>query len=295
MHEYAKNHSFFKILFRFIFKIIKYCIFTFILVIFILGAFASLKIPLLNRNWSEESQILPSVTFSTSTVTIKNIRDWRYSSTTPIAKDYYDETFDLKKLDKVYFVLSTFGPWVGIAHTFFVFEFSDDKAVAFSIEARREKGVPYSTIKGLFNNYEKWYAWGSPADFLSRRAVYFNDPVYMYELNISTSTASSIFLDVANTTHILETKAMFYNTIFSNCTNELADAANRVNKGSVPLTLASVFPGFADDKLYDLKLIAHDKPFEEIMNEANVKEKIREFHQTHYEIYSGEEFWNIFK
>jgi hypothetical protein len=41
-------------------------------------------------------------------------------------------------------------------------------------------------------------------------------------------------------------------------------------------TLPHAVPtGFGDNQLYDLKLIPHDKPFEEIYMEARIDERIR--------------------
>lgn len=251
--------------------------------------------PSLQREWSEESAILPSVTISSSTISVSNIRDWRYSTGTTTFKDYYNDTFALDKIKSTYFVISTFGPWTGVAHTFLVFDFFDGKSVAISMEARREKGVPYSTFKGIFNNYEQWYAWGSAADFIARRAVNFGDPIYMYPLDITASTSKALFLDLAKTTYELETKPKFYNTIFSNCTNVLAFAANRINKGSIPWSLAGVIPGFSDDKLYELKLIPHDKPFTEILSASNLNDEVVRFHEARKGMYSKGEFWNIIK
>lgn len=265
-----------------------------VLVLVFLG-FVISKEPSMDRNWSEESKILPVVTMGNSTITIQNIRDWRYSKAGAAFKDYYNDTFNLDKIQKTYFVISTFGPWTGIAHTFLIFEFSDGKSVAMSMEARREVDIPYSTVKGTFNNYEQWYAWGSVADFVSRRAVYFGDPIYIYPLNITASTSKALFLDLAETTHKLETKPKFYNTIFSNCTNILAQAANRINKGSIPWSAAGFIPGWADDELYELKLIPHDDSFEEELQSAKVNEEVVDFHEGRMGMYGRAEFWSSIK
>lgn len=258
------------------------------LLIFVLFIF--FKQPSLERNWTEDSRILPDITISDSTITVKNLRDWRYTQGEVISKDYYEETFDLDKIEKAYFLLNPFGKWEGVGHTFFVFEFSDGKSVSVSVEARRPEGVPYKAVKGLFNNYEMWYAWGSAADLFSRRAVYHNEDLYMYPLNISAQTARGLFVDLAKTTEGLETRAQFYNTVLSNCTNVLADSANRVNKGSIPWTFARIFTGYADNKLYELKLIPHDKSFEEIFLEARIDLEIKEMLQKNKQM-GRNEFW----
>lgn len=274
-------------------KIIKFLLKSLVVIVLLIVIaliVVSFKSPKLDRNWSEESKILPDITISSSTLKVDNLRDWRYASGTVVYKDYYNENFDLDKIEKVYFLVNPFGKWQGVGHTFFVFEFSDGKSVSVSVEARREVGEEYGAIIGLFNTFEMWYAWGSPADFMSRRAIYHNEDLYMYPLLVSTSTARNLFIDLAKTTEDLETKADFYNTVNTNCTNVLADSANRVNKGSIPWNWARIFTGFADDELYNLKLIPHGKTFEEINKEARVDEQIRELFKESKEVYK-DKFW----
>jgi hypothetical protein len=262
------------------------------LALIIFSIFTFTKKPVLNRNWTEDARILPDITITDSTLIVKNLRDWRYKQGEVISKEYYEETFDLDKIEKAYFLLNPFGKWEGVGHTFFLFEFEDGKTVSVSVEARRPDGIPYEAVKGLFNNYEMWYAWGSAADLFSRRAVYHNEDLYMYPLNITARTVRGLFVDLAKTTEGLETQAQFYNTITSNCTNVLADSANRVNKGSIPWTFARIFTGYADNKLYDLKLIPHDKPFEQVYEDARIDLTIRSILEED-ESLNRDQFWSL--
>lgn len=269
-------------------RVIKMFLKILISVFLIFIIFTLIKRPSLQRDWTDDAKILPDITITDSTITVKNLRDWRYKRGEVISNTYYEETFDLNKIEKAYFLLNPFGKWEGVGHTFFLFEFTDGKTVSISVEARRPNGVDYGAIKGLFNNYEMWYTWGSAADLFSRRAIYHNEDLYMYPLLISPQTAQGLFVDLAKTTESLETKARFYNTVTSNCTNVLADSANRVNKGSIPWTFARIFTGYADNKLYDLKLIPHDKSFEDTFIEARIDQHIKEIYT---EKITKEEFW----
>lgn len=270
----------------------KKIIYIFVVSVLILSIFIFSKKPSLERNWTEDAKILPDVTITDSTITVKNLRDWRYTRGEVISKTYYEETFDLEKIEKAYFLLNPFGKWEGVGHTFFLFEFSDGKTVSVSVEARRPEGVDYSATKGLFNNYEMWYMWGSAVDLFSRRAVYHNEDLYMYPLLITPQTARGLFKDLAQTTEKLETQAQFYNTVTSNCTNVLADSANRVNEGSIPWTFARIFTGYADNKLYDLKLIPHDKSFEETFTDSRIDLEIKEILENNT-LLSKEDFWSL--
>lgn len=272
--------------------ILKLLILIFILSIIIFFIFIFTKQPSLERNWTEDAKILPDISITDSIVRVKNLRDWRYIRGEVISKTYYEETFDLNKIEKAYFLLNPFGKWEGVGHTFFLFEFSDGKTVSVSVEARRPEGLDYGAIKGLFNNYETWYTWGSAADLFSQRALYHNEDLYMYPLLITPQTVRGLFKDLAQTTENLETQAQFYNTINSNCTNVLADSANRVNKGSIPWTFARIFTGYADNKLYNLKLIPHGKPFEDIFNASRIDIQIKEILEKD-KLLSKEDFWSL--
>jgi hypothetical protein len=270
---------------KIILKVILVCIATLLLFVF-------LKKPELNKNWTDDAKIIPDISISDSLVEVKNIRDWRYKQGVVLSKDFYTETYDTSKITRAYFLINPFGKWEGVGHTFFLFEFEDKKTVSISVEARREEGEGYSAVRGLFNTYEQWYSWGSAADLFSRRAIYHNEDLYMYPLLISKETAQGLFIDLAKQTESLETQAQFYNTILSNCTNVLADSANRVNKGSIPWTLARVFTGYADNKLYDLKLIPHEKSFEEVFTSSRIDTVVKKISEDKT-TYSKEEFWNI--
>ncbi len=260
-----------------------------IVIIYILSLF---RRPSLNRDWADEAKILPNFTITDNTIEIRNLRDWRYEFGKVISKNYYDEVFDLDKISGAYLLFNPFGQWDGMGHSFFVFEFEDGKAVSVSIEARKEKDEDYGVILGTLNQYEIWYTFGHPADSLAQRAIYYEEDLYMYPLLISKESARALFVDVSKIAHGLETNPQFYNTVTSNCTNLLADSANRIKKGSVPFHYARLFTGYADDYLYKLNLIPHDKPFDQIFVESRVDEIIRNKFKDNPE-YGRDEFWTV--
>lgn len=276
----------------------KFCFYLVVLTLFLILLVTMtniIKTPSLNRDWSEDSKILPNITFEGDIIKIKNIRDWRYDEKSIISKNYYDDFFDLTKINNIYLLFNPFGKWEGIGHSFFLFEFEDGKTISVSVEARREKDEDFNSLKGLFNKYELWYAFGSSADFILRRAIHYEDhELNMYPLLISKEAGKSLFLDLAQSAHELENEAKFYNTITSNCTNLLMDSANKVKKGSVPFHYSRIFTGFADDYIYKLGFIPNDKSFEEINKRYRVDLKIIE-ENSYFEDYSNDDFWKYFK
>ena len=106
--------------------------------------------------------------------------------------------------------------WMGpaIAHTILSFNFGDDH-LAVSIEARKELGEGYSTIKGFFRQYELIYIVADERDVVRLRTNYRNDPpeqVYLYTLQGSGQNAKSLFLEYLNKINVLHESPQFYNT-----------------------------------------------------------------------------------
>ncbi|HMO78889.1 MAG TPA: DUF4105 domain-containing protein [Candidatus Paceibacterota bacterium] len=267
-------------------------LFTIIFFIFLTNIF---KTPSLDRNWAEDSKILPEIEIQDNILKIKNIRDWRYDTEKILSKNYYEDEFDLNKIEKTYLLFNPFGKWDGVGHSFFLFEFSDGKELSVSIEARREEDEKFNSIKGVFNKYELWYAFGSSADFVTRRAVHYEDhELNMYPLLISKEAGRALLLDLSIEAQKLQTTPRFYNTMTSNCTNLLADSANRVKKGSVPFHYSRLFTGYADDYMYKLGFIPNDLSFEEINKKYRIDFLVKEI-DLKLQSYTKEEFWENLK
>jgi hypothetical protein len=233
------------------------------------------------RNWEYGMDVLPHVTLHGSVVHVSHLRDYRWSENGPVSSDYLERSFDVDHLERVWFVeepftIAPFQFFDGVAHTYFVFDFKDQPPVAVSVESRREHGQGYDPARGLVNEYELIYVWGTEQDVTGRRAVLERNQLYMYPLVGSMDTARSLFLDLAMTTQQLETQPRFYNTFSSNCTNELAKAANRAEPGAIPLNIALVFPGYSDRVLYDAGYLPRDAPLETLRQRYAIRELVTE-------------------
>ncbi len=235
-----------------------------------------------NRNWEFGFDVLPKITIQNETITIKDLRDFSFDSNNIIPK-YKDQTVNLNNLQKVWFVfepfkIKPFTSFNGVAHTYFVFDFKDSDPIVVSVEARREKNEKYDAWVGALNQFELIYLWGTEQDETVRRVIVEHNHLYMYPLTISNDSSKKLFLELAKTTHELETKPRFYNTFFSNCTNELAKVANRVKSNSIPFNLSLFLPGYSVEELYKLGFIPNDQPIEKIKHKYYVSDLIKETH-----------------
>jgi hypothetical protein len=204
--------------------------------------------PTNQADWEYGMTTLPHITIDGEVVRVQQERDFRWSTDGPLSSEYVDRTYDVTRLQQVWFVeepftIKPFYAFTGVAHTYFVFDFQDQPPVVVSVEARRKFGQGYDAVRGLFNEYELIYIWGTEQDVTGRRAVLEKNQLYMYPVVGATDSGQRLFLDLAETSRQLETRPRFYNTLTSNCTNELAKVANQAQPGAIPPNIGLVFPG----------------------------------------------------
>jgi hypothetical protein len=234
-----------------------------------------------DRQWDVGFEKLSNISREGDRVTIKNFRDFTFVKGKRTNTDYKEVQVNIKDIQRVWFMyepfkVPPFTSFGGIAHTYFTFDFKNHEPLVVSVEARREEGETYSSYTGAFNKFELQYIWGSETDFDKQRAFSNGEGLYMFPLQLSTGSAKNLFLQMVNTSITLGNHPRFYNTLTSNCTNELAKNANAIKAGSVPLDKAWIFPGYSDEFLYRLKLIPSDKPLEQIRQKYEVSKKMRE-------------------
>src|SRR6185312_13430070 len=105
-----------------------------------------------------------------------------------------------------------FGPFSSleaVAHTYFVFDFTDQPPLVLSVEARRERGEVFDLVRGLLNEFELMYIWGTEPDLTGRRAIVEHNRLYMYPLTIPRESAQALLLELARTSQALETQPRF--------------------------------------------------------------------------------------
>jgi hypothetical protein len=131
--------------------------------------------------------VLAHVTIDAVVVQVQHVRDFRWPADVPPSYGYVDRSFDMRRLERVWFVKEPFSVpqlprFEGVAHTYFVFDFLDQPPVAVSVESRRERGEGYDVLHGMVNEYELVYIWGTEQDVTGRRAVVGKNELYMYPL-----------------------------------------------------------------------------------------------------------------
>ncbi len=197
-----------------------------IFAILALGSGASMtQPPRTDRNWYPYLAVTPDVTLTDQRFSVGPVSDWSYAGRDVTAETYIDGSYRFEDLRAVWFMLEPQPGSQLAAHTLLLFEFTGDRILGLTIEARREQGEEYSAWRGLFNAFELSYIWASARDLLTRRAVMLDHEVFIYPVEITDGQNRVLLRHLLERTESLETTPRYYNTILSNCTNELAKAA----------------------------------------------------------------------
>lgn len=198
-----------------------------IALILMLGSFAPMfEPPRTDRNWYPYLARTPHVELTAERFSVSPVSDWSYGGLDTVSAETYGEAgYDIDQLRAVWFMLEPQPGSQLAAHTLLLFEFEGDRLLGLTIEARREQGEDYSALRGVFNAFELSYIWASARDLLIRRAVMLDHEVFIYPVEITDAQNRALLTNLLQRTQALETQPRYYNTITSNCTNELAKAA----------------------------------------------------------------------
>jgi hypothetical protein len=203
----------------------------------------------IDRDWVENLAQMPHIEITKDGFSLEPVMDWSYDASGPVGKDVTRFAGAYAELKNAYFVVEPQPGQPYAAHTLILFEFAEDRLVGLTVEARLEKGETYSALDGLFNKFELAYIWATARDLLTRRVSFLKKDIYVYPLALNQEQEQKFLRGVIDRTISVETKPRFYNTLTSNCTNELAKVAGVAWHHSWVLT------GYSPQRLFDLKLI----------------------------------------
>ncbi|MCK5478213.1 MAG: DUF4105 domain-containing protein [Methylococcales bacterium] len=233
--------------------------------------------PANDRLWQADVSKLAHASVEGNLVTVHNIRNFTYQSEFDYEPGYYDKTFDLNKLEGVdLFAVYWMGP--AIAHIIMSFDFGEHNHLAVSIEARKEEGEGYSTIKGFFRQYELIYIVADERDVIGLRTHYRKDPpeqVYRYRSKAPKENARGLFLEYIDNINALYETPAFYNTLLSNCTTVIW-LHSRVNPGHLPFSWKILLSGYVPEYLYESGRLDQQLSFTKLRNQAYINPLVEE-------------------
>lgn len=229
-----------------------------------------------HRRWSKDQVTLPEPQVKGTHVFIKNIRNFTYQTESDYTPGYYDKTFDITKLRKVYFFFVPFSRTSWAAHAFFSFEFVGPDWLAVSVELRKKHHEKYSIIKGLMKQNELMYVIADEKDVLRLRTHCRHNDVYMYPLQLDERARQSLFLDVMRRAEKLVQQPEFYHTIWNACVTNLVRHINSVVPEPIPFDPRLVMSGYADRYLHAHGLFDTTLPFKQARQAFYISPRARQ-------------------
>jgi len=265
-----------KINYRKIFKYLCLSI-AILLAIFVIWQWSE-KVPT-QGNWQDTAKLLSTAQFNGNLVTVKNIRNFQYdASNTPTVEAWYDKTYDLNKLVKVWYIVVPFNPTSPFAHTFLSFQFSDGSYLAISIEARLMKNQEYSIMTGLIHTFPLMYIAADERDVIYDRASISKDDLYLYPLRATPADGRLLLTDMLDRMNDLSANPTWYNGIYSNCTSNIAASVNKIWPGLLPtLDWEVLFTSYSDKLALDKGLLDTNLPIDQARKRfyiTNVSQKV---------------------
>lgn len=220
--------------------------------------------------WQADVAQLPVVEFDAGgdRFTVRNIRDFEYTSEFVYTPRYRDEQYSLSALRTVDLFLVYWGsPW--IAHTIVSFGFDDGRHLAVSIETRKRVGQEYSAIQGFFRQFTLIYVVATERDVVKLRTDYRNEDVYLYHLNATPQFARDAFHQYAAHINRLYAAPEWYNALTDNCTTSIRNDIYKylANKS---FDWRFLLNGHIDEMLYERGTIDTTLPFAELKRRSYI-------------------------
>lgn len=227
------------------------------------------------RDWSPDTARLATADISGNSIQIHNVRNAKYRSTTDYDVHWEERSYELSKLESVWFVVEPFSNWRGPAHTFLSFGFDNGEYIGISVEIRKEKGESFSPLKGLLRQYELIYVIGEERDLIGLRANYRHDDVFLYKIKATPEKMRELFVSMLNRANAVAQQPEFYNTINNTCTSNIVDHINVIAPGRIPISYKTLLPAYADELTYDLGLIDTTLPRDQYRAANRINEHAR--------------------
>ncbi|WNO09482.1 DUF4105 domain-containing protein [Teredinibacter sp. KSP-S5-2] len=241
-------------------------------VVFLSLIFFLLRSPQREGPWLVMQERLPKVTVNQNTVTIENIRDFRYQKNGDVERvQYLTKQYSPDSLQRVWYGLSHFGDH-GLAHAFLSFEFSEGEYLVASIEARLKPGQQYHPIKGLFRVYNRMMVLGTEHDIIGLRTHFRKERVLLYPLKLSPEQAHDLWSNILMDTQSIFDTPDFYNTALDNCITGILQYTSQWERFFNRFDYRVLLPGYSDELAYKYQYIDGDGSLPELRLTAQIRD-----------------------
>jgi len=206
-------------------------------------------------------------------VTLHNVRNCDYRTETDYTLHWETRTMRISQITGIDLAIDYWGsPW--IAHPIASFQFADAAPLCFSIETRKKLGQTYSTIGGLYRQFELIYIAADERDVIRLRTNYRKENIYLYHMTISPVRARERFLEYIHSLNTLRNKPRWYNAITTNCTTSIR--AQHPPNERVPWDWRILVNGKGDELMYQRHfIVTGGLPFAELKARSLIDTRAR--------------------
>jgi hypothetical protein len=231
-----------------------------------------------DREWVDDCAQTPYFEMGEDgrTFTLHNYRDFTWRTTKDKDQHWGSFSASIDELVDIWFVLDHFHSFQGMAHTMLTFEFTDNRYMTASFEARREVGERYHPWTGLWRAFELYLAWGSERDLIGLRTNGRGNDVYLYPTVVEPHKREGMLLRMISRTNELAEKPEFYNTLTKTCSTAIIREINTVTPGRLPLSWRALLPGYVDHLALRRGMLVDKGGLEKTKAAAAITEKARE-------------------
>lgn len=215
-----------------------------------------------DRDWRPEVGVLPRAVIDGDRVRLTGVRNFEYHTGGGFTVRHEEREVQLSRLQAADFFVSYWKPGP-MAHTFVSFVFDNAPPVCISIEARLERGEPFSPVASCFKQHELIYVVGDERDIVGVRTHHRKESVYLYRTRARPEGARRLFLSYLERVNQLAARPEFYHLLKNNCTVNIDRHAHKDGRGS-PFDIRLLLNGYIDAFAYAKGALDASEPFAEL-------------------------------
>jgi hypothetical protein len=159
-------------------------------------------------------------------LTVHNVRNFEYWTATQFTPRYETRNYDLANLRALDLFVNYWGSPL-MAHPILSFDFGPQGHLCFSIETRPERGKAYSTVGGLYRQFELIYIAADERDVVRLRTNFKGEDLYLYRLVEPPREVRARFMEYIQRLNELYVHPAWYNAVTANCTTTFGLSARR--------------------------------------------------------------------
>ncbi|HRD77278.1 MAG TPA: DUF4105 domain-containing protein, partial [Hyphomicrobiaceae bacterium] len=223
--------------------------------------------------WVAENRLQATGRIIGNEVAITNVRNFDWIDKRTFEEKWEARQYDIETLQAIDVFVSSWGN-PRIAHIMVSFDFAGGPPLCVSVETRREAGERWSALAGFMKSYELIIIAGDERDLVRSRVNVRGEDVRLYRIYTTPEMRRKILAGTIAQMNRLSARPRFYNTIFHNCTIEIARIVWAAGH-RFPFDWRLLVSGYVAEYLYDVGLLDRTLPFAGLKTSADITQRSR--------------------